>query len=128
MSIKIRHPSKTPFKVPFKNCFFGIRYPYPRSWALRIVFVSAPLIKWLGLRTTLPTVDRCIIIHSCINFTSHLHSLETFITHLLLLVKYYINMLDSQSTGRCEWIPFRRTTTVLKLLAIKKSVKNKRVM
>ena len=32
----IRHPSKTPFKAPFKNRFFGIRYPYPRSGALTI--------------------------------------------------------------------------------------------
>ena len=34
VSFLIRHPSKTPFKAPFKNRFFGIRYPYPRSGAL----------------------------------------------------------------------------------------------
>ena len=32
----IRYPSKTPFKVPFKNRFFVTRYPYPRSGALTI--------------------------------------------------------------------------------------------
>ena len=30
----IRHPSKNPFKAPFKNQFFDIRYPYPQSGAL----------------------------------------------------------------------------------------------
>ena len=32
----IRHSSKTPFKVPFKNRFFCLTYPYPRSGALTI--------------------------------------------------------------------------------------------
>ena len=39
----IRHPSKTPFKLPFKNHFFRLSYPYPRSGALTIAIVSAPL-------------------------------------------------------------------------------------
>ena len=41
VSFLIRHPSKTPFKAPFKNRFFGIRYPYPRSGALTIMIVNA---------------------------------------------------------------------------------------
>ena len=32
----IRQPSKTPIKAPFKNRFFGVRYPYPQSGALTI--------------------------------------------------------------------------------------------
>ena len=32
----IRHPSKTPFKAPFKNRFFGIRYPFLRASRLQL--------------------------------------------------------------------------------------------
>ena len=35
------HLSKTPFKASFKNRFFWISYPHPRSGALAIAIVSA---------------------------------------------------------------------------------------
>ena len=44
----IGHPSKTPFRAPFKNHFFGTRYPYPRSGALTIMTarIRVSLIWW----------------------------------------------------------------------------------
>ena len=70
----IRHPSKPPFKAPFKIRIFGKRYPYPQRGALTIYDYKRPAgLHGVG-RMELPTFQNLVILplnkfsNICYNF------------------------------------------------------------
>ena len=104
----IRHPSKTPFKAPFKNRFFVTSYPYPRSGALTIrirVPYKGILCKEVVLKGCLKGgSQKGVLLNDSGHFDSSLNSKTTlvtvqclFLTHQQSKKPLFISQFNMQS-------------------------------